>query len=125
VALLGGACIAARRLAELEEAGRPQGQLDRAGRLEIERALRLRACLQVRRGATVDSLEQELCVLAVATLPDLPLHAVTDFADAYLARLRGEHAGMLAVIRAAGQLSSDEERRLLGVAADVATSFRA
>lgn len=122
---LSRACQLAWQLATFEQYGRPYERLDGARRLEIEEALRLRECLRFRRGGTFDSLEQELCLLAVAALPAVPLRAVADFIDAYLARLRRDHAATLAVIRASGRLNADEEHALLEIAAEVAISFAA
>ena len=125
-AKLGAACTLAALLAEHQQLGpvdpRPAHESRRD--LELDHARRLRECLRFRVVGTLDSLEQQLCLLAVAALPDLAVSAVAGFVDAYLARLRRDHAGTLAAIRAAGRLDADDERALLAVAAEVATSFR-
>jgi hypothetical protein len=123
---LGAACTLAALLAEHQRSGpafpRPERGTPRDS--ELDHARRLRECLRFRVGGTLDSLEQQLSLLAVATLPDLAITAVADFVDAYLARLRRDHAGTLAAIRAAGRLGADDERALLAVAAEVAASLR-
>jgi len=121
---LAGACVAARRLAELEAHGHPHERIEQTQRLELDAALRQRACLRVHSASPIDSLEQELCLLAVAALPNVPLHAVTDFTVAYLVRLRRDHADTLAEIRAAQRMNAAEEQALLKCAADVATTLR-
>lgn len=121
IRLLAGPCFAAARRVELEHLGRaaPRARLDRATRLALDEADRFRECLRFRIGASVDSLEQELGLLAVATRPDVPAHAVPDFVDRYLARLRRDHAITLAASRAAGRMNTDDERALLAVAAEI------
>jgi hypothetical protein len=84
---------------------------------------RVRACLRVRPGATVDTLEQLLCLLAVIELPELSPDAVVAFVDAYLVRLRKEHAAHLARIRNARALTLGEERLFLALAAEVAAAL--
>jgi hypothetical protein len=125
VRLLGGACVSAAYFAELASIGPayPAAHIGRHLRFELEQAERLRECLRFRVGGTVDSLEQELCLLAVMTLLDVPAPAIAGFIDAYLARLRRDHAATLAALRAAGAMSADDERELLAVAASVAASF--
>ncbi|HWO25571.1 MAG TPA: hypothetical protein VNO30_42820 [Kofleriaceae bacterium] len=124
--LLGQACVLAALLAEHQRIGRayPSPARGTGPDLELEHARRLRECLRFRTGGTLDSLEQLLGLLAVTTLPDLAVSAVAGFVDAYLARLRRDHAGTLAAIRAAGRLDADDERALLAVAAAVAATFR-
>jgi len=123
--LLGGACVSAAALAELASIGPayPEARLGRRQRAALAEAERLRECLRFRIGGTVDSLEQELCLLAVMTLPEVPAPAIAGFIDAYLARLRRDHAATLAAIRAAGAMNAADERALLAVAAAVATAF--
>ncbi len=123
--LLAGPCFAAARFAEIEDLARahPASQLDRATQLMLDEARRFRECLRLRASGTVDSLEQELGLLAVATQPGVPAHAVTDFVDRYLARLRRDHTSTLAAIRAAGRMHADDERALLAIAAEVASPF--
>ena len=116
-------CHLSWQLANFEQHGSPYERLDDQRRREIEEALRQRACLRFRLGGTIDSLEQELGLLAIAALPAVPLHAVGTFIEAYLARLRRDHAVVLAAILAAGRLDVDNERALLEIAAQVATSF--
>jgi hypothetical protein len=47
---------------------------------------------------------------------------VTDFVDAYLARLCRDHAGRLTAIRTAARMEDDDERTLFAVAGTVAAT---
>jgi hypothetical protein len=83
----------------------------------LDQAARYRECMRVRPGATTDSLEQELALLAVFGRHELRAAAVPELVDAYLAVLRRDHAPLLATIRAAGRLTEHDERVLLAAAA--------
>ncbi|MEJ7601717.1 MAG: hypothetical protein WKG01_27705 [Kofleriaceae bacterium] len=98
--------------------------IDAATLRVLDEASRYRECLRFRRGATTDSLEQVLALLAVIERRDVRAAAVPELIAAYLARLRRDYAALLAAIRAAGQIAEHQERVLLAVAADLGSTSR-
>lgn len=70
---------------------------------------RMRACLRSSDDSPTDSLEQQLCLLAITVNPAVAL-------PAFLVALRRDHAGRLTAIRTRGKLDLDDERTLLALA---------
>ena len=126
--VLGGACFANMNLQEVERTG--SWQLDVATsesglRESIDIGRRVRACLQWRPGATVDSTEQTACLFAIRHLPSLPEAAVPLFSSRYLAALRDRHAALLQRVRHDGRFVEEEELAVVALAKSVAASMRA
>jgi F0F1-type ATP synthase alpha subunit len=115
---LGGAYVTAMQLAELEAFADMHARLDRSTMQRLEDGRRIREVFRLREGASVDSLEQILSLLAVLHVRDLPSHAVGGFVDAFVARLREQPE--LAAVRRARVLGVEDEQRFMALALEVA-----
>lgn len=115
---LGGVMLALARFHEIMRVApwAELAELDRSTTQALDHGRKLHACLRYRRGATIDSLEQMLALLAVVRISDLPASNVIDFVDAYHEVLRREHAPRLDAIRKANLLSKADDKALFSVA---------
>ena len=124
VRLLGAALDLAemRRRAEDALALYPD-RFDEGAREELARSSALRECLRHRASAPVDSLEQQLSVMAVAHQRNIRSEDVVPFVNEFLTRVRREHAVRLAKIRTVRALTADDEETLLACAAEIRDAF--
>lgn len=122
---LGSALLTVARYHEIrrEFPWADKAPLDRNTSMQLEHGARITECLRYRPGCTVDLLEQQLALLAVVAIPDVPAHAVADFVTSYIEAVRGTE--WPSKIRAANKLDEATDKALIELAKQVATNFMA